>query len=742
MKSTHDATHVSSAGPRLPLKVAIAIAVAAQLLFGWLPAQAAPLAPTNLTATVVAGPSIQLNWQNNAFDADGYIVVVRDPWSGLWIVIARVGSNVHSFVDSVSPGMSYKYKIRAYNSTGKSAPTNVVTVDLGNQPPVANAGAAQFTQTLTPIFFDGSGSYDPDGFITSYSWSFGDGATASGVTATHAFGTTGYWPVTLTVTDNMGVQSSSTIIVAVANRSPVANAGPPQTVSQNTSATFNGSSSSDPDGTIVSYSWTFGDGGSASGPVVNHTYTSTGSFTATLTVTDNSGASASATAAVTVTTTSNQGSGSIAWAKRAGSTGGDSGNAVTIDPSGNVLVAGAIKGGVDFGGGVINGTGSSAFIAKYNSSGGYLWAKRFDGTNGSSTAYGIATDPNTGNIFLTGSFMGTVDFGGGGLTSAGWPQVPNQDAFLAAFSPSGNYLWAVGFGGGLEDYGYGVAATPNGDVIVTGQIGGRLDMGCGIMATTSSSHDTFLARFSGSAGTCQWAKFIGGSAEDAGAGVAVTPSGDVVVAGYFQGTANFGGGPVTSAGLSDIYVAKYTGQGAYLWLKTVGGSGDDRATSVALDPSGNVVIGGYFSGTVNFGGGPVSSLGSWDPFVAKYSASGQYLWAKGLGGGSTDEAFGVDTDSSGNVVVVGGFQGTIDLGGGPLTSHGFWDAFVAKYRGSDGGHMWSKGLGGPYDDLAYAVAIDGSGNTFVTGYFQNSVAFDGTTLTSAGVADMFLISMQ
>ena len=261
------------------------------------------------------------------------------------------------------------------------------------------------------------------------------------------------------------------------------------------------------------------------------------------------------------------------------------------------------------------------------------------------------------------------------------------------------------------------------------------------MATTSSSHDAFIARFSGAAGTCQWAKFIGGSAEDSGAGVAVTPSGDVVVAGYFQSTANFGGGSVTSAGLSDIFIAKYTGQGAYLWVKTVGGSGDDRATSVALDPSGNVAVAGYFSGTVDFGGGPMSSLGSWDPFVAKYSSSGQYLWARGLGGGSTDEAFGIDTDPSGNVVVVGGFQGTMNLGGGPLTSNGFWDGFAAKFAGASGSHIWSKSMGGQYDDIAYAVAIDGTGNTFVTGYFQNSVVFGNATLTSAGVADMFLLGM-
>ncbi len=536
------------------------------------PSGGCPDPPTNLTASALSGTQIKLAWQDNSNNETGYTVSRSLTSSGLWTLVATIGNSQLTYTDSgLTPGTSYSYKVRAYNSTGKSAPSNVATVVTNN--------------------------------------------AASGA------------------------------------------------------------------------------------PVL--------------------------------------------WSKRFGGSGGDGGIAVDVDPFGNLLVAGVVSGAVDLGGGPLAGVGTSAFIAKYSPSRTYLWAKRFDGSGGSSTAYAVAADGN-GNVFITGSFMGTVNFGGGPLTSAGWPMVPNQDVFIAAYSPTGAFRWAVGFGGGLHDIGSGIATTANGDVIVTGQIGGRVNLGCGSVSSAFSSHDMFLARYSGASGACQWAKLVGGSAEDAGAGVAVASNGDIVAAGYFQGTADFGGGPVTSAGLSDIFVARYSGQGAYLWVRRVGSTGDDRANAVALDANGNVAVTGYFSGTVDFGGGPLTSLGSWDAFVAKCSATGAYLWARDLRGTATDEAFGVATDANGNVVVTGGFQGTVNFGGGPLTSAGFWDAFVAKYSAATGGHLWSKAFGSSNDDLANAVAVDGNGNAIVTGYFQTTVDFDGPEgpLTSAGLTDIFLLSVS
>jgi len=198
------------------------------------------------------------------------------------------------------------FRCTVSNSAG-SVPSNSATLTVNpavNKPPVANAGPDQATQSLTTITFNGSGSSDPDGTITSYAWNFGDGTSGSGVTVSHSYAKPGTYTVTLTVTDNGGLTAIDTAVVTASNRPPVANAGPDQVAPVNQAVSFSGSGSSDPDGTIASYAWNFADGNSGSGISVSHAYANAGTYNVTLTVTDNSGATASDTAVVTITGTS------------------------------------------------------------------------------------------------------------------------------------------------------------------------------------------------------------------------------------------------------------------------------------------------------------------------------------------------------------------------------------------------------------------------------------------------------
>ncbi len=173
----------------------------------------------------------------------------------------------------------------------------------GNQPPVANAGADQTALVGETVSFDGSGSFDPDGTIVSYAWDFGDGATGTGETTTHAYSTAGTYTVTLTVTDDEGATGTDTasVIVTALNEPPVANAGPDQTALVDETVSFDGSGSYDPDGTIVSYAWDFGDGTTGTGETTTHAYSTAGIYTVTLTVTDDGGATGTDTALITVT---------------------------------------------------------------------------------------------------------------------------------------------------------------------------------------------------------------------------------------------------------------------------------------------------------------------------------------------------------------------------------------------------------------------------------------------------------
>lgn len=172
-----------------------------------------------------------------------------------------------------------------------------------NQAPVASAGGPYTVALGTPVSFDGSLSKDPDGTITSYAWSFGDGTTGTGAKISHSYLNAGVFNVTLTVTDNLGLKNTAATTATVNppnNLLPVANAGGPYSALIAIPVNFDGSLSKDPDGTIAAYAWDFGDGTMGTGAKPTHAYSKEGTYTATLKVTDNSGATATAKATIVI----------------------------------------------------------------------------------------------------------------------------------------------------------------------------------------------------------------------------------------------------------------------------------------------------------------------------------------------------------------------------------------------------------------------------------------------------------
>src|SRR5262249_33436673 len=159
---------------------------------------------------------------------------------------------------------------------------------------------------------------------------------------------------------------------------------------------------------------------------------------------------------------------------------------------------------------------------------------------------------------------------------------------------------------------------------------------------------------------------------------------------------NLGGGLLASAGSNDIFIAKYNSSGAYLWGRRFGDASDQFAQSVTTDPSGNVILTGYFFGTVDFGGGPLASAGSADIYVAKFDPNGNPRWSKRYGNASAQFGNSVTTDASGNILLTGQFFGTVTFGGSTLFSAGFADIFLAKLD-VNGGHLWSKRYGDSTD---------------------------------------------
>jgi len=152
----------------------------------------------------------------------------------------------------------------------------------------------------------------------------------------------------------------------------------------------------------------------------------------------------------------------------------------------------------------------------------------------------------------------------------------------------------------------------------------------------------------------------------------------VVLSGKFQGSVSFGGTALTSAGGDDIFLAKLSGSnGAHTWSKRFGSTSGDISLGVDVDGNGNVVMTGYFTGSVDFGGGVLSGSGL-DVFVAKYSSAGAHIWSKRFGGFDTQIGNSVASASTGEVSVAGYFANTIDFGTGTLTSAGTYDGFIAS----------------------------------------------------------------
>jgi len=443
------------------------------------------------------------------------------------------------------------------------------------------------------------------------------------------------------------------------------------------------------------------------------------------------------------------------WAKGIGGTSNDVAYSITTDESGNVYATGVFSGTVDFdpGASTFNLTsagGYDVFISKLNSTGEFLWAKRLGGT-GNDTGYSITTD-ESGNVYITGDFYGLVDFDPGSsifnLTSVG-----SADIFISKFTSSGDFIWAKGIGGTSVDKGKSITIDESGNVYTTGFFQGTADFdpdSSTFNLTSGEGLDIFVSKLT-SSGDFIWAKGIGGTSSVKGKSITTDESGNVYIIGDFKGTVDFDMGSnifnLTSSGNNDVFISKLTSSGNFLWAKRLGVT--DVDISMALDGSGNVYTTGYFEGTVDFDPGSstfnLTSEGGLDIFISKLTSSGDFVWAKSIGGTSNNRSFSITTDGSGNVYTTGYFKGVVDFDPGlstfNLTSAGGADTFISKLN-SSGDFLWANSLGGASTEIGYSIVVDGIGNVYTTGYFSGIVDFDPSSstlnLSSVGIKDIFI----
>lgn len=387
--------------------------------------------------------------------------------------------------------------------------------------------------------------------------------------------------------------------------------------------------------------------------------------------------------------------GSILWAKSFGQSAIDMGKGVTTDAAGNIYIVGSFRNTVDLNPDVAvsnftsNGD-SDAFLLKLDANGNYLWAKTFGSPN-FDDAQGVAIAPN-GEIILTGLFTGLADFDPGSGTF-GMGAQSGTESYVLKLNSAGNFLWVKGLYGIGDDESYYVGVDATGNIYLSGNFDGTLDL-------------------------------------DPGSGV----------------------NNVVSAGNWDIFFLKLDASGNFLWGSSIGNTGDNYLVSFKVDSAGNLYAGGYFFLDMDFDPGPgvtfLSDGNFWAGYFMKLNTNGVLLWANNVTSTSYADVRGLAVNGSGTVYVAGRFTGTIDLipGSGTfnLTSSGSDDIFTAAYDAS-GTLLWANSSGGSGNQFAEYIAADVNGNTYSTGYYDATADLNPQAgvdnFTCAGGEDVFIFKL-
>lgn len=424
--------------------------------------------------------------------------------------------------------------------------------------------------------------------------------------------------------------------------------------------------------------------------------------------------------------------GASVWSKRFGDLDGQSGKTIVTDAMGNVYVAGNFYGSIDFGAGPLAAAFLDGFLVKFDPMGKVLWAKQFTDP-GSSSAQTLAID-SAGNVVVGGAFQGPTDFGGGPLVAT------EVDIFVAKYDPSGKHIWSKRFGGANTQSVSTIAIDAQDNILLGGAFAGTLDFGGG--ALSAASYDFFVAKLDTN-GNHVWSKKYdhpNGNQPELQK-LAVDSAGNVVFTGYFFGTVNFGGTPLTSTNSYDLYLVKLDPSGQHVWSKRYGGALGQSAYGLVVDTMGNIVLGGSFDGSIDLGGGNFTSAGNDDFFLAKFSPTGNHIWSKRYGDAQQQYITDLAIGKNGELALAITMNGTLDFGGGALlTSAGGVDVATARFDAA-GNHIWSKRAGDATNQSSYGIAFDPTGHVLITGNLVGNADFGNGVLTSAGSSDLYVAKL-
>ncbi|MCD6068440.1 MAG: hypothetical protein K0S33_3266 [Bacteroidetes bacterium] len=429
------------------------------------------------------------------------------------------------------------------------------------------------------------------------------------------------------------------------------------------------------------------------------------------------------------------------WAKSMGASGGNTeGKGITTDSQNNVISVGMFGNTVDLdpGTGVFDLTSptQALYVQKLDAAGNFVWARAITATG---YAYGynsICTDA-ANNVYIITQYSGTIDCDPGPGTSTFSVSTSSNSMALIKLNSTGDFVYAKSFTGFMP-----MSMTISNNFVYLSGIcqPGTIDfdVNAGTSNYTSAAGAGFIQKLDLSWNMI-WVKTFEGLEWPPCIGI--DNSGNVLASGHFRGTVDFDpGSPVSNltadASLGstvwDIYMLKLTTAGNMVWLKHLTSPGTESVLSLAVDKSSN---GFFIGGNKNSGSdldpsAAVANLPGASAFVAKYDASGAYLWGRPINLQLTGF---ITSDPAGNVVIIDKFQFAFDADPGPgtatLNAVGSFDMYILKLDGA-GNYVWAGVTGGSAFEEAVLHSMDSDGNIYYTGRFQSVADFDPVSTTS------------
>lgn len=415
----------------------------------------------------------------------------------------------------------------------------------------------------------------------------------------------------------------------------------------------------------------------------------------------------------------------------------DYGRSVVADEDGNVFVVVEFTGSTVIGDSAIqtNG-GQEAAIAKFSADGDFISAYHFGGPYFDKIRQ-LAKD-GMGNIYFVGESAGEFVFNG-----VTYPLTSNTDILVAKLTNDLEEVWLKTGGGVSEDRSSDIAVDQAGNVYFTGYTLGDFSFD-GFNFTGYGNTDIFLGKIN-TDGTTAWINRHGGTGYDAGFAIDLVDDEHFVACGEFIGAGTVGGLNITQniAGNDQTWVALFDTSGTALWANTADNTGFNAAQALTHDEEGNIYAAGYYEGSTSFGGDTILvSAGQRDAFVVKYSATGDFVWARSAHSTGNAYAFGIVAGTDDQLYVTGLFQETLTITpSDQLVSNGANDVMMISLS-TDGDLLWYAGLGGVGNDSGNDLYADEEGRIYGAGSFEYTMVIDGETLNAQGFADAFVVKVS